>query len=45
MNIITVIKLRRTTWTCVADMRETRNVYKILTGKSKGKLSPGKSEI
>jgi len=37
-NIISVIKSRRMTWVGhAARMRETRNVYDILVGKSEGK--------
>jgi hypothetical protein len=42
-NIIRMIKSRRMRWTGhVAQMGETRNVYRILVGKPEGKRPPGR---
>ena len=42
-NIVSVIKSRRFRWTGhVARMEEGRNAFKILTGKSKGKIPLGR---
>jgi hypothetical protein len=43
-NIIRMIKSRRMRWAGhVAQLRETRNVYRILVGKPEGKRPEGKS--
>jgi hypothetical protein len=43
LNVIRVVKSWRIRWTChVSRIRRTRNAYKMIVGKVKGRTPPGR---